>query len=179
MLDQVSKYYIKASMTVGESFNLIKNILNIYYIENPGASFGILADRRWVFMLFSSIALVFMLGAILYMNRQKYKRYNRLPSIALALMFGGGIGNMIDRFFNYGVEGGRYEGINVVVDFLEFDFINFAVFNLADTFICIGSVLFCVSGLLGRYKFNDKISAKDETADIIKEFLEDYEKYDD
>jgi signal peptidase II len=104
-------------------------------------------------MTFSTIALIFMLVMIFYLNKKDIKRYNTLPNIALALMFGGGIGNMIDRFFN---ESEVREGVKVVVDFLEFDFVDFAIFNFADTFITIGSVLFCICVFLGRYKLSDK-----------------------
>jgi signal peptidase II len=168
-VDQISKHIIKTNMDVGESFNFIPNILNIRYIENPGASFGILADHRWVFMTFSTIALIFMFGAIFYLNRKDIKKYNRLPNIALALMFGGGIGNMIDRLFN---ESEVREGVKVVVDFLEFDFVNFAIFNFADTFITVGSVLFCVSIFCGKYKVGGE-NENTEITEIIEEFLED------
>ena len=167
IIDQVSKYYIKNNMDVGESFNFIENILNIYYIENPGASFGMFANHRWIFMFFSTVALVLMLGAIFYFNKKSLKKYNKLFSVALAMIFGGGAGNMIDRIFNYGMEGGRYEGINVVVDFLEFDFVDFAVFNLADTFITMGSALFCICVFSGKYKLNDK--SKEEIYEMIYE----------
>jgi signal peptidase II len=175
MLDQISKYYIKSNMDIGESFNFIKNILNIRYIENPGASFGMLADHRWVFMTFSTIALIFMFAAVFYLNKKSLKKYNIMPNIALAFMLGGGIGNMIDRVFNVSE---RREGVKVVVDFLEFDFVDFAIFNFADTFITLGSVLFCICVFLGKYKFSDKSKSEEfeESVDIdeiIEEFLED------
>ena len=164
-IDQISKYYIRATMQVGESFNLIPRILNIRYIENPGASFGILADHRWVFMSLSSIMIVAMFGAIIYLGRKRVARYNRLINTALAFMFGGGIGNMIDRFFNVSEAPGR-EGVKVVVDFLEFDFVNFAIFNFADVFVTVGAVLLAICTIAGKYKFNENEPGKYE--DIIK-----------
>ena len=172
ILDQISKYYIKNNMDVGESFNFIKNILNIRYIENPGASFGMLANHRWVFMVFSTVALFVMLGAIFYLNKKSLREYNRLTSVAFAFMLGGGIGNMIDRVFN---KSDVREGLNVVVDFLEFDFVDFAVFNIADSFISIGSVLFCICVFTGKYKLSVKENSdvSDDVKEIIEEFLED------
>lgn len=164
--DQISKYIIKTNMEVGESFNFIKNILNIHYMENEGASFGILKDHRWVFMIFSSIALVFMCAAIFYLSRKSIRKYNRWLNIALAFMFGGGVGNMIDRAFN---ESAVRESVKVVVDFLEFDFVNFAIFNLADTFISIGSILFCLCIIFGKYKLSDK---EDVEPKETEEYLE-------
>ena len=157
--DQITKYIVKTNMQVGESFNLIKYILNIKYIENPGASFGMLADHRLLLMVFSSAALVFVIVIIFYLNKKEVKKYNGLPSIALAFILGGGVGNMIDRLFN---ESEVHEGVKVVVDFLEFDFVDFYIFNLADTFITVGSVLLCAGVLLGKYKIN-KTEETDET----------------
>jgi len=139
-------------MNLYDSFNLIKYILNINYIENQGASFGILKDHRWIFMVLSSVAIVLMGAAILYFGKKSLRKYNRWLNIALGLMFGGGVGNMIDRFFNDSV---RETGAKVVVDFLEFAFVDFAIFNVADSFVCIGSVLFCICMFTGKYKLKD------------------------
>jgi len=161
--DQISKYYIRTNMSVGESFNFIPGFLNIRYIENAGASFGILAEHRWVFMSFSTIAIILMVGAVFYLNKKDLKKYNRLASIALGLMLGGGVGNMIDRTFN--VSEVR-EGVRVVVDFLEFDFVNFAIFNIADVFITVGAALFFVCILAGKYKTHDKKEQAEEIEEL-------------
>ncbi|MCL2096589.1 MAG: signal peptidase II [Oscillospiraceae bacterium] len=155
--DQISKYIIKTNMNLYESIDdFIPGILNIRYIENRGASFGILQEHRWVFMILSSAALVLMLGAIIYLGRNSVKKSNLFINISLAFMFGGGAGNMLDRFFNASVDP-RYidDGAKVVVDFLEFAFVEFAVFNIADSFICIGSVLFCICIFRGKYKLKN------------------------
>ena len=139
-------------MNLGDSFNFIKHILDIHYIENKGASFGILKDQRWIFMILSSVALVLMCAAIFYLGRKNIRKHNLFINISLALMFGGGIGNMIDRFTNESI---IEPGTKVVVDFLEFAFVDFATFNIADSFICIGSGLFCIFMLAGKYKLKD------------------------
>ena len=139
VLDQISKHIVLATMHIGESFNLIKYLINITFTTNTGASFGILKNHRWVFMTLSIVALVVMIGSIIYLMRKK-RRENLLISIALAFMLGGGFGNMIDRVAR-----------GYVVDFLEFAFVNFAIFNAADTFVCIGSVLFCICVFGGKY----------------------------
>jgi len=147
ILDQLSKYLISTNMQVGESFNFTKYILNITYITNPGASFGILKDHRWVFMILSTVALVLMAAAIAYFAM---KKTHKLFQVAIALMFGGGLANMIDRFFR-----------GEVIDFLEFAFVKFAIFNVADSFICIGSVLFCICVFSGRYSLFGTTKNKD------------------
>lgn len=128
--DQILKYLVSANMSIGESFPLIPKILNVYYITNSGASFGILKDHRWIFMTVSSITIILI--SILFIYIIKTKKYPLLQ-IAIALLLGGAIGNMIDRVAN-----------GFVVDFLEFAFVNFAIFNLADTCITIGSAVLCI-----------------------------------
>lgn len=152
ILDQISKYIVKTNMRLGESFSFIKNILDIHYIENKGASFGILKDQRWIFMILSSVALVFMATAVIYLGRKNVRKDNRLMTFALALMLGGGIGNMIDRFSNVSA---AEPGVKAVVDFIEFAFVNFATFNVADSFITIGSALFGILMLTGKYRLKE------------------------
>ena len=152
ILDQISKYIVKTNMNLYDSFPFIKHIIDFHYIENEGASFGILKDHRWVFMILSSVALILMGFAIFYLGQKKFRKNNLLINIALALMFGGGVGNMIDRFANESVV---KTGTKVVVDFIEFAFVDFATFNVADSFVCIGSVLFCLCMFMGKYKLKD------------------------
>ena len=144
VIDQVSKYIILTTMQLGESFNLIKYVLNITFTTNTGASFGILKNHRWVFMILSTVALVLMAASIVYLMQKKLKG-NTVIITALSLMLGGGSGNMIDRVIR-----------GEVVDFFEFAFVNFAIFNAADSFICIGSVLFCICVFSGKYSLFDK-----------------------
>ena len=153
-LDQVSKHIILANMQIGESFNLIKYILNITFTTNTGASFGILKDHRWIFMSLSTVALILMTSAILYFMQKKFKGGNMFIASALALMLGGGFGNMIDRVAR-----------GYVVDFLEFAFVNFAIFNIADTFICIGSALFCICIFAGKYALFDAADTDNDNDD--------------
>lgn len=150
-LDQISKHIILATMQIGESFNFINYILNITFTTNTGASFGILKNHRWVFMSLSTVALILMTAAIVYLMHKKSKD-NMFIAVALAFMLGGGFGNMIDRVAK-----------GYVVDFLEFAFVDFAIFNLADTFICIGSVLFCICIFAGKYSIFDTTDTTDTT----------------
>ena len=167
--DQISKYIVKTNMSLHEYLdpNPIKHILEIHYIENEGASFGILKDHRWVFMVLSSVALVLMGAAIVYLSRKKIRKNNLFINTALAFMYGGGVGNMIDRFSNVSIDPRHADqGVKVVVDFLEFAFVNFATFNIADSFICIGSVLFCICMFAGKYKLKE---AEETTTEINSE----------
>ena len=117
-------------------------------MHNRGASFGILADKRWVYMLLSAVALVVMTAVLV-----KYRRRHMLLSVSLSMIIGGGLGNMIDRLFVTDAAGN-----NVVIDFLEFDFVSFAVFNLADTFITVGAVLLAVYVLFFESKVEKRLA---------------------
>ena len=76
-----------------------------------------------------------------------------LLSVSLSMIIGGGLGNMIDRLFVTDAAGN-----NVVIDFLEFDFVGFAVFNLADTFITVGAVLLAVYVLFFESKVEKRLA---------------------
>ena len=84
-----------------------------------------LKNNRWVFLVISTVAII---GLIIYLV--KYPPKNKLFMLGLSFICGGGIGNMIDRVL-----------LGYVVDFIDFRAINFAIFNGADSFVCIGAAL--------------------------------------
>lgn len=124
-LDQLSKYLTVLYLKPVGTFPIIRNALHLTYVENRGAAFGMLENSRWVFMLVSSVAIVALSVYLIYKKPQ-----NRLLCVALSFIIGGGIGNMIDRVF-----------LGYVVDMIDFRLINFAVFNVADSFVCVGAGL--------------------------------------
>lgn len=125
-LDQLSKILVLKNVENIEEngpFTIIKGIINLSYLENEGAAFGMLADHRWVFMTLSTVAIIGM-GVYLF----AFSKEGWFFQLGFALIIGGGIGNMIDRTV-YGF----------VVDMIEVDFMEFAIFNVADSFVCIGT----------------------------------------
>lgn len=128
ILDQLTKYLAVIFLKNIETFPIIKGALHFTYVENKGAAFGILSDSRWVFIVISTVAII---GLGIYLFRFAEKNY--LLRTGLAFIVGGGIGNMIDRTL-----------LGYVVDFVDFRLINFAVFNIADTFVCIGAALLLI-----------------------------------
>ena len=128
--DQLSKYLTILHLKPVGTVPIIEDALHLTYVENTGAAFGSLKDARWVFMIVSSVAIV---AILCYMVWRTYIKKNPLPwveALALSLIVGGGIGNMIDRTL-----------LGYVVDMIDFRLINFAVFNVADSFVCIGAGL--------------------------------------
>lgn len=135
ILDQITKILAEVFLKSNGTFPIIKNALHLTYVENRGAAFGMLADSRWLFMVVS-VAAILVFGAYLYLGHAE----STLSAVALAMMTSGGIGNMIDRIFR-----------GYVIDFIDFRLINFAVFNGADSLVCVGAGLLILSLLLGLH----------------------------
>lgn len=139
--DQISKAIAVAYLCPVGSVYLWEGVFHLSYVENPGAAFGMLAEHRWVFLLFSTVAIC-ALGFYLFRGKSWFSQDGKgaiplLSGIALALIVSGGIGNMIDRI-----------ALGYVVDFFYFALIDFAVFNVADSFVCVGCGLLVLSLLL-------------------------------
>ena len=118
----------------GESVSIIRNFFSFTYVLNDGAAFGILENQRWFFLIVTVIACV---AGIIMLLRMPKKHW--LLKISAGFLFGGAIGNLIDRVV-----------IGVVRDFLDAVFcekwfgFSFAVFNVADVFVVVGVILLII-----------------------------------
>lgn len=146
LLDQVSKILVVEFLDRDTPFVIIEGVFRFKYSENRGAAFGSFEEQRWVFMVASIIGIA---GLCIYLF--VFKPKSKLACTAISMVIGGGIGNMIDRIFRTGE---IYKGENVVVDFLDFyafpDIWN-AIFNVADSFVCIGAgllILWCILSII-------------------------------
>ena len=153
-LDQASKHLVMNFLDREEPFVLIKGIFRFSYVENDGAAFGSFGDQRWVFMIISSIGIIALLVYL-----WKFRPESKFACVALSFVIGGGVGNMIDRFFYKGSLP-HTVGKNVVIDFI--DFYAFPeiwpwVFNVADSFVCIGAGM-----LIGWCIWSIVVEAKEE-----------------
>ena len=128
--DQLTKY-LAVNLLGGGSVTVIPKVLDFTYVENKGAAFGMLSDKRWIFLIISTV-MIFAIGVYLFVG----KKLPRLERVALALIVGGGIGNMIDRV-----------ALGYVVDFIDVTCVKFYVFNVADSCVTVGCalvVLWCI-----------------------------------
>jgi signal peptidase II len=125
VLDQVSKYLAKHYLKPIGSVQLIPKIFHFTYVENKGAAFGILQNQRWFFI---AITVVVAVAIVYYMYTHSSE--NLLLTIALSMILGGAIGNLIDRI-----------RLGYVVDMFHFILIDYPVFNVADSFVVIGTIL--------------------------------------
>ena len=131
LLDQLTKLWAFRALAPNGSFELIKGVFRFTYIENDGAAFGMLDDHRWIFMLLSTVGI-----AALAVYLWRFAPKSMLAKLSISFIIGGGIGNMIDRI-----------RLGFVIDFLDFcAFPNLWkwVFNVADSFVCVGTGMLIV-----------------------------------
>jgi signal peptidase II len=129
-LDQLTKYLTVLHLKPIDTYPIIEDVLHLTYVENTGAAFGMMKDARWVFMITSTVAIIGILGYMIWRAYVKKEKMHWMEALSLSFIVGGGIGNMIDRTV-----------LGYVVDMIDCRFINFAVFNVADSFVCIGAGL--------------------------------------
>lgn len=133
-IDQLTKWLIYFNLPINDEIVVIDGLLEITHIRNSGMAFGLLSDQRWIFLTLSVVGIT-VVAVYLF----KFSKDNRLTKIALALVVGGGVGNMIDRT----VLGEVIDMIHVTIfnDFFPW------VFNFADSCVCVGVVL-AISGIV-------------------------------
>lgn len=140
IVDAITKVVVMNNMNLGQSFWVIPKFIKFTYVENTGMAFSMLSDSTWLLVLISLVASCILAYLVVkYTNWIKRK----CLSISLALMLGGCVGNLIDRFLTvFHVRGG-------VIDFIEIYFGSFhaiggSTFNVADMFLVIGCILLLV-----------------------------------
>ena len=158
VIDQLTKWLVVQNMEMYEHIPVIRIgdtiIASLLRTTNDGAAFGILDNAPWVFNTISTIAIISML-AYLFLGHADSK----LTGIALSMLISGGIGNMIDRL-----------SLHYVVDFIYFDIIDFAVFNGADSFVCVGAGLLVLALILEmKEEMKKEKLAKEESARAANE----------
>ena len=148
LIDQLTKFLVSEFMHIGQSIPIIKNFLHLTYTTNDGAAFGMMDDARWLFIVISVIAII-AFAAYLYLGHAESTLY----AVAIAMVVSGGIGNMIDRVglgFYVNPHGG-----GEVIDFIDFCGIWNAIFNGADSFVCVGAGLLILALVLDIKKEAD------------------------
>ncbi|ALD72469.1 signal peptidase II [Streptococcus gordonii] len=125
VLDQLVKWAIVSNIKLGEVKGFIPSIMSLTYLQNTGAAFSILENQQW---LFTIITLLVIGGAIWYLIKNIKGSFWLISG--LTLIIAGGLGNFIDRLRQ-----------GFVVDMFQVDFINFAVFNVADTYLTFGVLI--------------------------------------
>lgn len=126
VLDRISKVCVSSYMTPGESFRFVGEILKITYVRNSGAAFSMFSGHTMLIAVLTGAAIAVIIVWIIFRSKSLFY------SIPLAMIAGGGVGNLFDRI--------RY---GYVIDMLDLK--SFAVFNVADIFVCCGCILLCIA----------------------------------
>ena len=132
--DQALKCWTTNNIPLGETVPLIPGVVHLTYVQNFGGAFGILEGFRWFFLLVTALFLVIAIYALV-----KQKINGSFGRWTAALVVAGASGNAIDRAID-----------GYVVDMIEVEFIRFQVFNIADCFITVCGILFCLYILVNR-----------------------------
>ena len=141
-IDQAIKLWATQYLAPVEAITVIPHVVELRFVLNQGMAFSLLSGKQLFLIIATSAALLAVAYGLFFRSRGK-----RLQQAALVLVLGGGIGNLIDRVLN-----------GYVVDFFATTFMNFAVFNVADCFVCVGAALFVIAVL--RQELNAKKEQK-------------------
>jgi signal peptidase II len=139
LLDQLSKYWALVQLTMYQPV-VVFPVLNWTLAYNSGAAFSFLHQagewHRWLFAGFSAVMSMVLFGAIWLTESTK-----RVQLLALSLILGGAVGNLIDRV-----------SMGYVIDFIQVHYKNYywPVFNIADSVICIGALLLLIDMFIFR-----------------------------
>lgn len=144
IFDQLSKRFAVIALKDQEPIPIIKHVLELYYLPNgnTGAAFGLFSGQQWLFLIIGFLVVAAIIYALIVLP---YERRFKFLRILLVFIMAGGIGNMIDRFLY------RY-----VIDFIYISIINFPIFNVADIYVSVSTVLLAILFLF-VYKEEDAI----------------------
>lgn len=135
MLDRVTKGWAVASLQGKEPIVLINKVLELRYVENTGAAFGILKDSRIFFLVLTAVILV--IATVFYIRYAAKGKLHALIPVIYLLLVSGAVGNAIDRYVH-----------SYVIDFIYISAIDFPVFNVADIYITTACVLAVICVIL-------------------------------
>jgi signal peptidase II len=135
--DQVVKAVVVANLPYGQVVPVLGRALQFLYVRNPGAAFSFAVNMTWVFSVVSAAVVV---AIIVFARRIRSMWW----AIVLGMLLGGALGNLLDRLFR---EPGFGRGH--VVDFISTPWMMPAIYNVADSFICVSMVVFVLLVVLG------------------------------
>lgn len=140
LADQFTKYIAVVHLKDQPAIPLITDVLELNYLENRGAAFGMLQNQK-IFFVFVAVMILAVIAYVIFKMPEK-KKYTILH-VLLVLIASGAVGNMIDRL-----------RLDYVVDFISFVLIHFPIFNVADIYVTVATFLLVIL-LLFYYKESD------------------------
>lgn len=149
VLDQLTKYFAQLYLQPVGTMPFIPGIMELRFVLNDGAAFSSFAGARLFLILFTGVAIAALAVYLFWKKPPKH-----LERAALVLLIGGGLGNLIDRVRT-----------GVVVDFFATTFVDFAVFNVADCFVCVGAAMLILYVFLEERKKSGEPDQKGSEAE--------------
>lgn len=125
--DQATKYFAVLKLKHQPAYSVIDGVLELNYLENRGAAFGLLQNQK---VLFLFVGIIFLCAIAYVLIKTPDGRKYTVLHLLLITIAGGAAGNMIDRV-----------RLDYVVDFIYFVYINFPIFNVADMYVTIASAV--------------------------------------
>lgn len=138
--DQVTKYLTVAGIPQYGHVDVLPGVVGLTYVQNTGAAWSMLEGMRWFFV----ILFLALTAAILWEYFKSPMPFSKFDRWCIAAIYGGGLGNVIDR-----------ARLGYVVDMIRTEFIEFPVFNVADCFITCGCVVLIVRMLFNKKFWKD------------------------
>ena len=128
--DQITKFLTVANIPLYADVPVLEGVVGLTYVQNTGAAFSAFQGAQW---LFAGVFVVFTVAIVweYFKSPMPFKKYER---VLIACVYGGAVGNMIDRI-----------RLGYVVDMIKTEFMDFPVFNVADIFITCGCIVMMVS----------------------------------
>lgn len=134
-VDQWTKFLTVSHLALYQHVEFLPGFLGFTYVQNTGAAFSSFEGQQWLFVLIFAV----FTAVIVWEYRNKTMGFTKFERWCIAAVYGGGLGNMIDRF-----------RLGYVVDMIKTEFVEFPVFNVADCFITCG----CIAVLVSLIFFN-------------------------
>jgi signal peptidase II len=135
-LDQFTKHLIETNLTEGEVVPVLGNVLQWYFVRNPGAAFSMIADMTWILTIVATAVVV----VIVVLARRIQSKW---WALVFGLVLGGALGNLFDRLFRPPSFGEGH-----VVDFISTPWMMPAIYNVADIGVVVGMCLFVLLTIL-------------------------------
>jgi len=151
VLDQLTKYLVRANIPLGGSVEFLPGVMDFTYVQNTGMAFSMLSEHTWLLAVLSAAVTVFLIVMLV-----KKEITHPFGVLSVSLVIAGAIGNLIDRVF-----------FGFVTDMFRTLFMDFAVFNVADICVVVGGIALCVYCLFFYDKYEGKGGKKHDkpTAD--------------
>ena len=136
--DQITKFLTVANIPLYADVPVLEGVVGLTYVQNTGAAFSAFQGAQW---LFAGVFVVFTVAIVweYFKSPMPFKKYER---VLIACVYGGAVGNMIDRI-----------RLGYVVDMIKTEFMDFPVFNVADIFITCGCIVMMVSLIFFNKEF--------------------------